>query len=348
MNYTRKNIFKNITTAIATLMFVLAIPVSNISATGMNFSVKSIIPANQLDKSKTYYDLLVKPNDKQDIEVLLTNDTPNDLTVMPSINSAKTNNIGVVEYNQNDIPKDKSLKYDMAEIATTDKEVVVKANSEYRLKIHINVPAEQFKGVVAGGITLQQKDKDSKGASEGVSIKNKYSYVIGLVLHEDQAAVEPDMLLNSVKAGQFNSRNIIFSNLQNYTPTYISNLSVKTEVTRIDDSSKKILLSSNDKDMQVAPNTNFNYMTRLNGEKFRAGKYNMHLIATSGKYKWEFNKEFEITSAEASQFNKSDVDIEDYTWIYLLAGAVLVLLIILFFVWKKKKKDKEEQKVANI
>ncbi|MEN2666160.1 WxL protein peptidoglycan domain-containing protein [Listeria aquatica] len=45
------------------------------AAAEMNFAVQAIIPGNQIDKSQTYFDLRMKPGQKQDIEVELRNDT---------------------------------------------------------------------------------------------------------------------------------------------------------------------------------------------------------------------------------------------------------------------------------
>lgn len=44
-------------------------------AAEMNFSVNTVVPDNQIDKSKTYFNLKMNSNQQQDITVTLKNDT---------------------------------------------------------------------------------------------------------------------------------------------------------------------------------------------------------------------------------------------------------------------------------
>ncbi len=69
-------------------------------ASEFNFAVTPTIPENQVDKSKTYFDLKMAPGAKQTVEIQLRNDTDEDITIENTVNSATTNLNGVVEYRQ--------------------------------------------------------------------------------------------------------------------------------------------------------------------------------------------------------------------------------------------------------
>ncbi|MDR0879256.1 MAG: DUF916 and DUF3324 domain-containing protein [Clostridioides sp.] len=344
MNKKIKMLFMTVVT-----LFTMSGVVSN--AAEFNFSVNTNIPTNQVDKQKTYFDLKMDPGANQTVSMVLKNTTDKDIVVQTEINSAKTNTNGVVEYGQTNIKKDKSLIYDMRDYITTQPEVKIPKHGQYTLNIDIKMPQEKLDGVLAGGISLMQKDnEDKKDSNSGAMIRNKFAYVVGIVLREDlNQKIQPDLLLNSVKATQSNYRNVIASNLQNYTPAYVNSVVIDAKAYKKGDTSKKTVYASSDKGMQMAPNSNFDYLTRLNGGRIKAGKYTMHMIVTSSTGRWEFDKDFEITKTMAGELNKKDVDIKDHTRMYMIiAVAVLILALIVFLiillVKRKKKKDKEEGK----
>lgn len=69
----------------------------------------------------------------------------------------------------------------------------------------------------------------------------------------------------------------------------------------------------------------------------------MHLTATSGKYKWVFDRNFNINRAEASNVNKKANIERNWTWLWILLGALLVLLIFLlaFFIGRRSANKKK-------
>ena len=64
----------------------------------MGFTVESIIPDNQVDTTKTYFYLAMKPNQKQSIQVKLKSlqDTP--LTIQVGIHTAVSSSVGAIDY----------------------------------------------------------------------------------------------------------------------------------------------------------------------------------------------------------------------------------------------------------
>lgn len=345
---------------------ILVSPI-RVAASEFNFAVVPQIPENQIDKSKTYFDLKLNPNAEQELSVVLRNDTDRDVIVEAHINSATTNSNGVVEYGENKIEPDNSLKYNLRDYATIEPEINVPAGQEVVTKVKVKMPEESFNGVMAGGITFQEKEEEqtsnSSNTQGGMAIQNKYSYVVALLMRQNEEIVTPDLKLNEVIATQVNARNVIKANLQNPEATYINQLMLKAEVTK--KGSDKVLYTSETEGMQMAPNSNFSYPIPLNGQELEAGDYHLKIVAygmkndegsfetkdLSGKdvkfnQRWELEKDFSITKEEAKKYNEEDVTIvKKNTGIYLWIGLLLllfVIIVLLILVLKKRKKEEEQ------
>lgn len=359
---------KNHFVLVTVLLFLLNVLPINATASEFKFAVVPKIPENQIDKTKTYFDLKIIPGAEQALEVELRNDTDKEVTVEMGISSATTNLNGVVEYTPNEKKIDSSLKYDMKDFVEAPSETKLSAKGKATVKIHIKMPKEKFDGVLAGGITFSEKQegqKEKTGTSgSGMAIDNNYSYVVALLVRQNENEVTPELLLKDVFAAQVNARNVINANLQNPKATYINQLKLTAEITKKGESD--VLYSTKGEGMQMAPNSNFNYPVPLQGEPLKAGEYHMKIVAygvknedgtykvknAEGKeiafrYQWILEKDFSISGAEAKKYNDQDVSIKkDNSWLYVIIGLLLLLLIlflIFFFIRRKKKKEEEEE-----
>jgi len=317
------------------------------SASEFNFGVYTVIPDNQIDKQKSYFNLKMEPNQKQTLTIQLKNDTEEDVVIEPIIHSATTNINGVVEYGPTSAERDSSLPYELGDLIQTEKEITIPAKGSKDLQLNVTMPEEEFDGILAGGITLEEKKTTSKNTEEttqGVSIENRYAYVVGITLQETDEIVKQDLQLHDVKAGQVNARNVINATLQNPTATYLNRFEVDAEVTK--KGKTEVLYKSEKQDMQMAPNSNFQYPISLNGEKFKSGTYTLHVKAKSSKESWEFEKDFTIKGEEVKQFNATDVSIEGPNYLAYLVGLLILLVAgLLLFIFYSKKKQKKQQEI---
>ncbi len=150
------------------------------------------------------------------------------------------------------------------------------------------MPNESFDGQIAGGITFSKEGQnDKKEDSEGITVKNTYSYTIALLMKQNENEVSPDLKLTKISPGQINGRNVINVNLQNPTMAYINTMNVKATIKGITDSDIAYYYSN--PMMQMAPNTNFDLpmptsnqsaATRVS-EPLKAGKYRLQLIVNA-------------------------------------------------------------------
>lgn len=319
----------------------------DVQASELNYSVETVIPDNQIDKKQSYFNLKMTPSQHQELVIHLRNDTDKDVEVTPSVHPATTNLNGVVEYGPSLTKLDDTAPYNIQDIvkSSTD-QIDIKAKSSVDYKLQVTMPEKAYDGLLAGGIYFEEKNqnKEQSDKKSGMSIENQFSYVVAVLLNETDKEVTPEMALTKVEPGQVNARNVINSFLQNTQAAYIKNLKVVTDVKK--KGKDEILYKSSKEEMQMAPNTTMSYPTALNGKELQPGVYNMHIVATSGKLKWEFNKEFTIAGDVAKKLNKADVTIKhDNSWLYVLLGILLLLILVLllfFMAWKKNKKKAEE------
>ena len=339
---------------IAIVMFILFLT-PNADASQLNFSATPVIPEKtQVDKTKTYYDLKLDAGAKEELAVTLKNHTKKDVTVETSLNRATTNINGIVEYGNNANKANDSLLYDIEKIATVKTpEITVKPNEEKTVIIEVNMPKEKFEGVLASGLTFKEKNasEDKKEEEQGLSIKNEYAYVVALLLHGDipQKDIESELQLGDVKADQVNVRNVITANLKNVKPKYVNKMIIDADIYKKGSTEK--LYSLKKENLQMAPNSNFNYGIPLDGDKLKAGTYLLKMKVNSSSGEWEFEKEFTVSKEEAKKYNEQDVTIkEDYTLYYVIGGIVLLILIqiiVTIIVKKSKKKSNSKRKKKN-
>lgn len=317
-------------------------PTTFSKASELNFSVNAVIPDNQIDKEKSYFDLKVTPGEKQKLIVKLRNTTDKEIVINPHIQSAKTNKNGVIDYTPNKIKKDDTLKIAMEDIAKVPKEVTVPPQSEKDLTIEVTMPKDKFDGVILGGIYLKEDTSKNKEEDKenDVAIKNEYSYVVALQMRQNDNKVKPMLHMNEVNPETQNARNVIVANIQNSEPMIISKLKIDATVNK--KGSKDNLAILKKENLQVAPNSNFNIAVPLEGEKLEAGTYILNMKAESAGKEWQFKKEFSISADKATTMNEKDVTLEKETptmlYIFLGVAFLIVIAVVIYFIIRRNKR----------
>lgn len=324
------------------IFFLSLIPTTFSKASELNFSVNAVIPDNQIDKEKSYFDLKVTPGEKQNLIVKLRNTTDKEIVINPHIQSAKTNKNGVIDYTPNKIKKDDTLKIAMEDIAKVPKEVTVPPQSEKDLTIEVTMPKDKFDGIILGGIYLKEDTSKNKedDKEKDVAIKNEYSYVVALQMRQNNNKVKPMLHMNEVNPETQNARNVIVANIQNSEPMIISKLKIDATVNK--KGSKDNLAILKKENLQVAPNSNFNIAVPLEGEKLEAGTYILNMKAESAGKEWQFKKEFSISADKATTMNEKDVTLEKETptmlYIFLGVAFLIVIAVVIYFIIRRNKR----------
>ncbi|WP_261807034.1 DUF916 and DUF3324 domain-containing protein [Lapidilactobacillus luobeiensis] len=345
-----KKVLLSIGLALAAFVGVTGQQAQTAQAESLKYNVGAVLPSNQMPNSKvTYFDLLVKPDTEQTLQVRINNQDSQAHDYTVETNRASTNRNGVIDYSDHGAKADKSLKYNIEDLVSAKQKVTVPANTSATVDIKLKSPAKTFNGVILGGVRIAQKTDDKATSKKGVTITNQFAYVIGLQLHSDQEAVKPDLHLLKVSPKQFNYRNYITATLQNDQPTIMRDFAVNAYITKRGQDKKYVTLKK--ENMAMAPNSNFTLPIGDESYRLEPGKYTLYLKATadSKKYKWNFKKDFEITSSAANKLNKTSVDEPEkpnYTIWLILIGVIIILLLIFLIIllMRRKKKDDEDDK----
>ncbi|MFS7404253.1 DUF916 and DUF3324 domain-containing protein [Carnobacterium maltaromaticum] len=344
---------KFISILVVCLIGLQHMPMIGEAAETMAYSVKANIPENQINKTLTYFDLKMEPNQRQEITLTVSNSSDEKATILISPNVAMTNQNGVIDYSQVKKKVDSSLKNPVTSIISKEQEVTLEPKETKEVPFTLQMPEKEFDGLILGGFYISKKEGTAKTKDEekDVQIKNKYSYVIGLQIRENTNEVKPVMELNEIKPILLNYRTAVTANLQNTEATIIKELAVDAKVMK--KGSTKILHETKKEGLSMAPNSNFNFPINWDNQSLDTGDYVLKLKAQSGEEKWEFEKEFKISSKDSSNLNKEAVELEkaEPNWMLIISvvvGMVLVFILVLIFFINRHQKKKAAEKRARL
>lgn len=303
---------------------------TNAAASSVGYTVKAELPADQLSKQVSYFDLRTQPGQEQQLKVVISNTSNTTQRFAVSVNQAVTNDNGVIDYSQSDPKLDPSLTVGMKDIFTraADQHVTVPANAQKTVVLTLKMPATKLRGTLLGGVYVAQLQGKTAKPTAPISIKNAFAYAIGVELREG-ALVQPNLVLHQVKATQINRRNFITANLQNPEPGLMSGLKVNAQVMKAGQSQLKPLIQQQQSKMGMAPNSNFNFAIPWGNKTLPAGQYVLHLTAQAGKQNWQFTRNFTIAHKTVKRLNKTVVTPtkQPNHWLYLVLGLIIALLL---------------------
>ncbi|MET3195967.1 DUF916 and DUF3324 domain-containing protein [Bacillus sp. OAE603] len=305
------------------------------SESDVGFSVRAIIPKNQIDPLKSYFDLKMKPGQKQVVKIEVFNSSSQEETIEMDVAFATTNRNGLIDYSEVDTKrKDESLQFPLTEIAKTDnKEIVIPAGKSKIVPINISMPEQKYDGVILGAAHFKKKLKETKeNSTSGVEIKNQYAYVVGIKLTETTNDVYPDLHLKYIKPMLINYRTAVVANIQNSEAVIVENMDVTAKIYK--KGSTKHLYSSDKKDLNMAPNSNFEFPIDLKNDPLKPGTYRLKMKAIIGTQIWEWDEDFTIGKV-ANNLNEKALELnKSYLWWYI-GGGISLLLALLFIIAKK-------------
>ena len=340
-------LFLSFCLGIVTLIGFNINPVSAAAAPAtVNYSVSPEVAGNQIDKKITYYDLKVTPGQSESIKFKINNTDTADHTYTVAINRATTDVNGVIDYTRGSVKQDSDLKYNIEKLVTYPKKVAVAAKTSKEVTVKLNVPEGKFPGEILGGILVDEDNQVNNKAPNGVTLKSKYDYVIGLQLQENMAAIKSDLKLDKVYETSQKGQIYLDDELDNDVPKLEKNVSISARVTPVN--SNKTILSANKKNMSLAPDSNFDYPVDVNqttgadrNKRLKPGTYTMYLDAkaNNGQNLWNFKRKFTISSVQNKRVNKVAPNNSNAKW--MVIGIVAALIVVaggIIWYYRKNKK----------
>lgn len=303
-----------------------------------DFSIAPIFSENQREDVEGYFDMVVAPNATQSLAITIKNNSSDTQKYNVIINTATTNQNGIVDYSMTDFEKDDSMKISLREIINIEKsEIEVEANSQKNVSFELSIPEESFEGILLGGITVEPVIEEE---SEGIS--NLVTRTLAIVLSESDDVVEPELKAGEVDVSQDNYRNNVKFELRNVTATLINRITA--EITIYKKGKSEPVIEQTKEQMSIAPNSKFNLMTEWN-DQFDAGSYTYNITLSDEQgHEWEFTKEFKIEAEKAKELNTTSVDEKqdslNYYLIISLALFFILIILCIYLVIKIKRLKK--------
>lgn len=309
------------------LLNFISYPIHSFAASdnAVGFAIQAVLPDNQINRQASFFDLLMKPNQKKQILVKVINTSEQEHTFTININQAYTNSSGMIDYSDSNIQKDKSLIYDICDIAKYKSKVTVKAKSTVAVPIMLKMPSTKFDGTIMAGIRIIKEDKGKQ---------NQYGYTLGLKLSETNKLIDRKMNLINVSTKRHNSRYRVVAKLQNPTMSAYGHL--KYTMVIISKKTKKIVKHIFlDQNMQMAPNSTFELGQEIESQALDSDHYNIKLTVSDAlNNKWDFTEDFTMNRGEKG--NKLDMPSCQLALLIVSVITVLISLIYALVTYKIK------------
>lgn len=341
--------FYQVSIVLFTALLLVLLPIFAYADDGtLNFYVTPEFTDSQIEGSDRYFNLNMEPGNTEKLILKLQNANDQAKTIEITPHTAFTNVMGVVEYGKDAEEADPTLTNSLDKLMETPELIELAGNETKTVEIPLQLPEKLFEGFLAGGLRIaevKEETKEAESSEEGVAIKNEFAYVVGVVVSNSRDSVQPDLDLLDVFADQLNYRNVISANLQNFTPTFVNRMAVEATVQKEGDD--EVLYQASQEQMQMAPNSNFNFPISLEGERFQSGDYLLKLKATSGDEEWQWERKFTIETEEARLLNQQDVTIDTSInwWLMATMGLIILLVGIILWLLLKKRTVKNDEEV---
>lgn len=274
-----------------------------------NFTVKAIPSDHQIDKSKSYFDVMGKPNEEIILRYKIANNSGVKQTYLISVNSASTNKNGLINYKVNN--KEKSLPVSLSEITEVPKEVTIPAVSDKEVAVKVKLPADPFQGVLVGAIHTRLKEEVKNTDGSAMSVKNTYGYIIGIVVteSENQPLSKGEKLeLKSVENKIDIGKKVFHANLLNPQSAIFEPLAITATITG--KNGGEAIATKEIENGRIAPHSVLPLELDWGAGVLAAGDYKYKIHAQSNDEEWTFEDSFTITQEEAKKLNKeADVQV---------------------------------------
>lgn len=312
-------------TIVTTILGVFAVQgVGHTQANRDDYSVTIQVPTTQAPRSMQYgyFDLVLQPNQSQELNLNITNNTSHQIVIDVGKGTAGTTDNGSVAYTTNwKADRFTGLKYRLGDaIRLAQTKVTLEPHGSDVVKATVTMPSEPVVGTLAGGLSFVEEDQQhSTGDSNarGMKLDNTFKYDFAVLVQNNLDAVIPNVQVSDITAQSTASQTSFMVKLANTAPTFANTVSVDADITGPNGRHYKRSQSM----MQFAPNTQLTWQVWTNGERVPAGDYQADIQVYYGKnpsgkytdkkgtkylYHVEEKRSVTVTPAEAKKLAQHD------------------------------------------
>lgn len=304
----------------------------------VGFDIQALIPDNQVNRKNSYFDLRMKPKQKQTLQIIVNNTSDQDSTYKIAVNQAYTNSQGLIDY-QKSVQPDQSMPYQINKLIKYPKQINVPANSTNVFRLQLLMPAAKYRGQILAGIHVS---KAVKGTSETTAA---FGYILGLKLTERDQKVKRDLKLLDVKSTVVAGKPSIVAVMQNPKMDAYGHLNYQTKILKR--GTETVVQKQVETNRQMAPNSNYHKIVGID-QHLKSGDYTLDIVVSDAQnHRWHFKRNFTITAKQSDGINNIVVNQDQKKfnwWFYLLAGLLVMMITLLIVVILKRYIVKHNQK----
>ncbi|MGK0550614.1 DUF916 and DUF3324 domain-containing protein [Enterococcus faecalis] len=288
-----------------------------------NYTIAPVFGTTQKQATSNFYDMTLHPNQTDTFKLVINNQSKEAQTFKVAVNTATTNQNGIVDYTEASFEKDPSMTLSLKELVTPNtQEVTVAAGQSTTINFNISMPSQAFDGILLGGVTVRPQVKEQNKSG----LQNIYMHTLALRVNETEKEIPAKLIGGKVTIGQENRHNQVAMLLRNPQPKLLTEITGEFSITKKGSSQK--LVHTTKKDMSIAPNSQFMLPIPLNDD-FHSGTYTYTVQLKNKNGSWHFSKDFTVDQKAASKYNATSVDQPKQSTFSWWKTAVVVILIIL-------------------
>jgi len=348
---------KKIAQIIILLAAMLILPKQFVFAEESGFSVRPILPKEQIDPVP-YFHIPMNSNSTKTISVILKNHQKTSIQVQVDAANGFSNPYGNMNYANNEKTEFSEFlnnDYKVAKLIEYPKKVTLKPGEERVINFKVNVPNSVNEGQILGGIQFQayiardNNSSENSGDKASFGVKVKHRYTIGVLVELPKKAASS---LEIKKASISSSTNIpqILTEIWNSSPVITKGVAFKYQVFK--KGGKNVLFEGQKDLFDFAPVTSMIVPVDWAYKNFQPGKYEVKVSLInkeSRKVIKDQVNEFKVEKKKVVEYAKKTGDSNGVipkaillgNWIY---GIVVALVLGLFYFGYRLGKRKGQQK----
>lgn len=129
----------------------VTLPGTTVHAPQADLNVTPVQAASQRDKSESFFDVVLQPNQTENLVVKVQNTTRKDMVVDAQAAPASTSNRGIVQYD-NHAKLDPSLVYNVNKLVQAPDKVTIPAGQTVTYTAKLTMPGATLLGMVSGAL----------------------------------------------------------------------------------------------------------------------------------------------------------------------------------------------------
>ena len=159
-------------------------------AQGAHYGVAPIYPDNQRPDRGGHFNLNMNPGERQRIDVLIENFGTDTIHLDVTVNDARTNDHGVMEYAPAKMPVPGHAPHVSEIVASHQSRLSIAPGDKEFARFEILMPDDAFEGVIVGGLHFVQAVQ-ANAETGGTGIVNRIAYAVPIVLRIHDEVADP-------------------------------------------------------------------------------------------------------------------------------------------------------------